>query len=783
MFNKLTIKSRLILILSLLSILAIGVGILGLYGMSKTKEGLRTVYEDRTVPMDQLADVQKLLLTNRLRITAALLNPSPPLLTKTANIVERNMKEVAHGWDAYAATYLTPEEKILADKFAADLKVFKDDGLSPTVAAMRTNDVALSRQLLEDKLKPLYEPPADGLQSLFSLQLNVAKQEYESAVGRYERTSIVSISAISLGVLLGALMSVFLIRGISRSIATAQQVAAAIAGGKLDSRIDTEQRDEIGQLLRSLKAMQDQLLERITADRKVADESLRIKIGLDNVSTGVIIADNDRNIIYVNKSVVKILGYAEADIRKQLPGFSVAKLLGSSIDSFHKNPLHQAKLLSTLTGSHTAPISLGSRSMVVTASPVINERGERLGVVAEWLDRTVEVAVENEVAAIVDAAVNGNFTSRIEMRSKEGFFKQLGEGINQLMQTSETGLNEVVRVLGAMSQGDLTEKITNEYHGTFGQLKNDSNSTVDKLKIIISEIKEATDAINTASKEIASGNSDLSQRTEEQASGLEETASSMEELTATVKQNAENARQANQLAIGASDVAGKGGTLVGQVITTMDSINESSRKIVDIIAVIDGIAFQTNILALNAAVEAARAGEQGRGFAVVASEVRNLAQRSAGAAKEIKTLIGDSVEKVEGGSKLVAQAGKTMEEIVTSIRRVTDIVSEIAAASLEQSSGIEQINTAISKMDEMTQQNAALVEEAAAAAESLEDQSQNLMNSVSAFKVDANARAIMQHAPALKLTAHVIGKTVPHKAVVTTKSKANAKSNGKGDDW
>jgi len=255
----------------------------------------------------------------------------------------------------------------------------------------------------------------------------------------------------------------------------------------------------------------------------------------------------------------------------------------------------------------------------------------------------------------------------------------------------------------------------------------------------VAEIKNAVDAINTAAKEIAAGNADLSQRTEEQASSLEETASSMEELTSTVKQNAENAKQANQLAIGSSDVAGKGGAVVGHVVGTMDSINVSSHKIVDIISVIDGIAFQTNILALNAAVEAARAGEQGRGFAVVAGEVRNLAQRSAAAAKEIKHLIDDSVGKVGEGSKLVAEAGQTMEEIVASIKRVTDIMSEITAASVEQSQGIEQVNLAITQMDEVTQQNAALVEEAAAAAESLEEQVQNLSASVSLFKVNSAA--------------------------------------------
>ena len=302
-------------------------------------------------------------------------------------------------------------------------------------------------------------------------------------------------------------------------------------------------------------------------------------------------------------------------------------------------------------------------------------------------------------------------------------------------------LQQAVAVAEKVASGDLTSTIEVKSSDEVGQLLHALRSMNESLKKIAGEVRLGTESISSASKQLSAGNSDLSQRTEEQASSLEETASSMEELTSTVKQNAENAMQANQLAAGASDVAVEGGKVVGQVVQTMSSINDSSRKVVDIIGVIDGIAFQTNILALNAAVEAARAGEQGRGFAVVAGEVRSLAQRSAAAAKEIKELITDSVSKVDAGSALVDQAGKTMDAVVASVKRVTDIIAEIAAASHEQTAGIEQVNQAIAQMDEVTQQNAALVEEAAAAAESLQDQAAQLVDAVSVFRVDGMAPA------------------------------------------
>lgn len=337
-----------------------------------------------------------------------------------------------------------------------------------------------------------------------------------------------------------------------------------------------------------------------------------------------------------------------------------------------------------------------------------------------------------------------------------------------------------VTVAQRVASGDLNSDITVSSRDETGQLLQALCNMNAQLLEVVSRVKSGTEIIATASKEIAAGNLDLSSRTEQQASSLEETASSMEELTSTVKQNADNARQADGLANQASDVARKGGAVVSQVVDTMTAISESSRKIADIISVIDSIAFQTNILALNAAVEAARAGEQGRGFAVVATEVRNLAQRSAAAAKEIKTLIGDSVQKVASGTKLVNDAGSTMDEIVGSIKRVTDIMGEITTASREQTAGIEQINQAITEMDNVTQQNAALVEQAAAAAESLQDQAASLAQVVSVFKTGASTTTVAVPRSAvtpshLPKTALAAGRALPTRTMSTACKVAPAR--------
>ena len=423
----------------------------------------------------------------------------------------------------------------------------------------------------------------------------------------------------------------------------------------------------------------------------------------------------------------------------------------------------------------------------------------------EEATRAREAAVIREVTVVTQAAAGGDMSKRIDLMGKDGFLLDLSRGVNDVVSTTETGLLDISSVLGSVANGDLSKRIEREYGGLFAKLKGDVNATADRLFDIVTRINASTDQIVSAAGEVSAGSGDLSERSEQQASNLEETAASMEELAATVRQNSENAQQANQLAGGARQTAGSGGEIVAKAVVAMDKIASSSQKIEDIVGMIDEIAFQTNLLALNAAVEAARAGDAGKGFAVVAQEVRNLAQRSAQASKEIKGLIADSSTHVRNGVELVRGTGKTLEEIVSSIKRVADIVGEIAAASAEQASGIDQVNSAITQMDEMTQQNAALVEESAAASQSLNEQAHGLMQLMSFFQlgnragmqtqgfVEARPQA-QRHVPAKQVAAAPVKKPVAkpiahrpapvaHKAAVHHVAKPAAKPAAKDGDW
>ncbi len=477
----------------------------------------------------------------------------------------------------------------------------------------------------------------------------------------------------------------------------------------------------------------------VTEKRRLETEMSRLKASLDNARSNVLVCDRSYTIVYANNQSVTTLRRLESDIQKVLPGFSVAKVVGSNIDQYHKNPSQQRRLLDNPQNlPYRTEIKIGPLTLELAVAAIMNEKGDYLGNVVEWADVSAQKKAQVEIDKLIGAATAGQLSERINAEEFEGFFKTLSEGVNKMLDAVVTPLHEAQMVLTAMAANDLTKTMTGLYQGEFEQMKSSLNGAMSTLSTAISTVRDGAESVTAGAEQITKGNEDLSQRTSEQASALEETSASMEEMTSTVKQNADNAKQANQLAIAARDIADKGGSVTVRAVEAMGEINKSSKKIADIITVIDEIAFQTNLLALNAAVEAARAGEHGRGFAVVAAEVRNLAQRSATAAKEIKGLINESIQRVSDGSELVNQSGKTLEEIVSSVKRVTDIIAEITAASQEQAQGIDQVNKAIMQMDETTQQNAALVEETTSASQSMKDQAQELMRQVEVFKVETN---------------------------------------------
>ncbi|KIS37140.1 methyl-accepting chemotaxis protein [Stenotrophomonas maltophilia] len=525
-----------------------------------------------------------------------------------------------------------------------------------------------------------------------------SREEYRSTESW---TGTLSIVFGALSLLLGSLAAWAITRSLTRPLEGAVKLADGIANGRLDNSIDASGNDEVTQLLRSMQRMQAQLQSVMAAQGELARQHDAGSLSY-RMDESAFPGDYGRMVHETNA------------------------LVGSHVQV-------QNRLIEVM--KHYARGDLS-----VDMDPLPGEKAA----ITQAMDETKTSlsAINGEIRRLATAAAAGDFSLRGDEDRFAYDFRDMVAGLNRLMQTTDENLVQVSTLLQAISRGDLTVRMQGDFHGVFARMRDDCNATVDQLKQIVGRIQSSASSINLAAGEIASGNTDLSRRTEQQAANLEETAASMEELTSTVKQNAEHARQANQLAIGAHGVASQGGEVVGQVVTTMSAIEASSKKIAEIISVIDGIAFQTNILALNAAVEAARAGEQGRGFAVVASEVRTLAQRSAGAAKEIKGLIEDSVGKVADGSALVRQAGTTMGEIVASVQRVTDIMADISAASQEQSSGIEQVNQAVVQMDETTQQNAALVEEASAAARSMEEQANLLAEAVSVFRTGAAAAAV-----------------------------------------
>ncbi len=580
-----------------------------------------------------------------------------------------------------------------------------------------------------DKVGAIHAPVSAQIESLLEQRL---------AAERSDRNGILLLVLAALAIVMA--LSWWITRAITARLQTAVSALGAITRGDYSTVIAAEGRDEIETVLGELGAMRDKLRSQLEVERALASENQRIRQALDSSSSSIMLADSSGQIVFVNRAATRLFKDMEPELRRTMPQFQAERIVGSSFDIFHANAAQQRGVLEALRAGHTAVIGLASRKMQISAYPVVDEQGARIGFAVEWLDRTAETRVEKEVADVLGAAADGDLSQRLSLGDKNGFLATLSKQVNGVLDVNQRVFGDISRVLDALARGRLTERIVDDYQGTYAKVKEDANATVDKLVSVVQQIQMSSDVVNAGALQLAQGNENLSQRTTEQAASLEETAASIEELTSTVRHNADNASQANQLATATRSLAEKGGDVVGRAVGAMRAINQSSKQIADIIGVIDEIAFQTNLLALNAAVEAARAGEQGRGFAVVASEVRTLAQRSAESAKEIKTLIQDSVAKVDDGTRLVDESGRTLEEIVGSVKRVTDLIAEITSASREQATGVEEVNRAVTQMDQVTTQNASLVDEASAGTHALADQAKTLSEIVSFFNLGTPAR-------------------------------------------
>ncbi|CAD1790846.1 HAMP domain-containing protein [Xanthomonas euroxanthea] len=598
--------------------------------------------------------------------------------------------------DDMIATSTDAEEKAILQRIKAI-----EQRTMPLIAQVRAfrdgADKPHAEQRLLQQARPAFVAWLASINAFIDLQEAKNRAAAKDAVTTARGFAMLMVVSTVIALLLGATIALLLTRSVVLPLRQSLRLAERINDGDLRSQDLPTGKDESGQLLRAMQQMQRRLQDVISAQRSMA-------------------ARHDAGEISYRTDA------------QHFPG-EYGHMVQDTNALVHAHVQTQLRMTEVM----------GSYAIGDLAPEIEQYPGEKAAITATMQQVKQNLrAINAQIQQLTQAACAGNFALRGQPEKFEHDFRLMVENLNTMMATSDTNLARFSDLLRCIADGDLTVRMSGNFHGVFASMRDDANSTVHRLTDIVTHIQTTSNSIGFATEDIASGNQELSRRSEQQAASLEETAASMEELTSTVKQNAEHAGRANQLALGAAAIASEGRDVVGQVIEQMSGIEASSRRIADIISVIDGIAFQTNILALNAAVEAARAGEQGRGFAVVASEVRTLSHRSSDAAKEIKHLIDDSVQRVADGATLVHKAGTTMGEVVTSVQHVTDIMGHISAASLEQAGGIEQVNRTIAQMDETTQQNVSLVEAASTAARSLEAHSTQLTRAVEVFKVNAS---------------------------------------------
>jgi len=608
-------------------------------------------------------------------------------------------------------SYIDPVNHTVKASFAnPEISRIETDAVNKALAG--ETGVEMMTEYNGNKVLSAYAPlNIDGVE--WALIAVIDEAEAFSVVGTLERMmTYVAIVSIIIIMLVAWIVSDYIVNPLNQAV----RIFRCIGEGKFDNDITVKSKDEIGELLTELSVLQTRLNDDITTARNHAIETNRIKTALDVASTSDMMVNVDNNIIYVNEATQKMFIDIENELQNIIPDFDANRVNGSNINALFKNSDCD---LSSLDKACSKITNFGELTMQITSTPVIDKDGERLGTVLEWNNRTAEVDVENEVADIVDAAANGDFSKHINENGKDGFYLKLAEGINQIIQTTGTGIDDVVRVLRGMAQGDLSQKIEADYNGVFEQLKNDVNTTIERLTNVIAKVHNNANQSAGSAQEVSSTAQEMGQGSSEQAASLEEISSSMEQMSANIRQSADNAGQTEQIAQKAAADAEESGKSVSEAVSAMKSIAEK-------ISIIEEIARQTNLLALNAAIEAARAGEHGKGFAVVADEVRKLAERSQKAAGEIGELSGSTVSRAE-------QAGDKLLKLVPDIQKTAELVQEISVASREQDTGSEEINRAIQQLDQTVQRSAASAEELAASAGELTRQAEDQRQTMSFF--------------------------------------------------
>lgn len=527
--------------------------------------------------------------------------------------------------------------------------------------------------------------------------------------------------------------SMVFVKSITNPINNAVSVAKSIANGDLSNKIDTTGAIEITQLLQALGEMQSNLNTRINAATKELAISTRIKQALDNVSANVILVNVNNDVVYINDAMRGVLREIEPQIQQYCTGFNTSDIVDSSLISLLTSINVSSSMLFNSTSEQSVEIKINELTYALVSNPVLDNNGDVIGTVVQWTNRTLELQTAQEIQSVVDSAMAGDLTQRVDMDDKVGFYATFSSSLNQLVNVAAQVINDTSRVFGSLAKGDTSQRIEQSYQGQFDQLKTDANATIDKLTEVVSSIKDSSNLINHVSQNIANGNHELHKRTLDQSASLEQNNAAMKDIAQMVQDTSNNTTNTENIAKGALSLAQNGGNVIEKAIDAMEKINTSSNNIGEITSVIDSIAFQTNLLALNAAVEAARAGEQGRGFAVVAGEVRNLAGRSALAAKEIKGLVNDSQSKVNEGTRLVGESGETLTNIVQSISELTGLIAEISDATDVQNNRSHEVNQTTSHLSRLTVENAAIVEKAAQSSDDLRKHSQRLEELVAFF--------------------------------------------------